>query len=98
MLTGFDLKKGSIANSIGKSDGSMYKGNHLDHISNTESKEKLSINDLPLEAMNKEEEEVSDQEKQTAVDLPDDTIVKENDVDIEMREMNNEEKPLLVLE
>ena len=75
----------------------MYKGSHLDHISNRESSEKLSINELPPEPINKEEE-VSDQEKQTKVDLPDDTIVKENDVDIEMKEMNNEEKPLLVLE
>ena len=75
----------------------MYKGSHLDHISNRESSEKLSINELPPEPINKEEE-VSDQEKQTKVDLPDDTIVKENDADIEMREMNNEEKPLLVLE
>lgn len=74
----------------------MYKGSHLDHISNRESSEKLSINELPPEPINKEEE-VSDQEKQTKVDLPDDTIVKENDADIEMREMNNEEKPLLVL-
>ena len=97
MLTGFDLKKSSIANSIGKSDGSMYKGSHLDQVSNRESSEKLSINELPPEPINKEEE-FSDQEKQTKVDLPDDTIVKENDVDIEMKEMDNEEKPLLVLE
>ena len=75
----------------------MYKGSHLDQVSNRESSEKLSINELPPEPINKEEE-VSDQEKQTKVDLPDDTIVKENDVDIEMKEMNNEEKPLLVLE
>lgn len=97
MLTGFDLKKGSIPNSIGKSDGSMYKGSHLDHISNTESREKLSIDELSPEAMNKEEE-VSDQEKQTKDNLPDNTIAKENDVDIEMREINSEERPLLVLE
>ena len=75
----------------------MYKGSHLDQVSNRESSEKLSINELPPEPINKEEE-FSDQEKQTKVDLPDDTIVKENDVDIEMKEMNNEEKPLLVLE
>ena len=75
----------------------MYKGSHLDQVSNRESSEKLSINELPPEPINKGEE-VSDQEKQTKVDLPDDTIVKENDVDIEMKEMNNEEKPLLVLE
>ena len=75
----------------------MYKGSHLDQVSNRESSEKLSINELPPEPINKEEE-VSDQEKQTKVDLPDDTIVKENDVDIEMKEMNNEEKPWRVLE
>ena len=75
----------------------MYKGSHLDQVSNRESSEKLSINELPPEPINKEEE-FSDQEKQTKVDLPDDTIVKENDVDIEMKEMDNEEKPLLVLE
>ena len=75
----------------------MFKGSHLDQVSNRESSEKLSINELPPEPINKGEE-VSDQEKQTKVDLPDDTIVKENDVDIEMKEMNNEEKPLLVLE